>query len=141
MEWHDALNAGIAVLDEQHRALFDCVNRLQGAAVSGRQFLTIHEICQLRSYVRFHFATEEQLMRVHGFPRLHEHVSEHRQFAAKLYHLMMANTRHDNSAEMIEFLTAWLADHVGRADMEYVPYVAGGRDRRSGEVNAVSVMR
>jgi hemerythrin len=131
MEWSDAMSTGVPVLDTQHRALFDCVNDLESAAADGGQLLTIHAIDQLRTYVRFHFSTEEQLMRVHSFPRLKEHMAEHRKFATKLFELMMENTRRDNLAEMIAFLTNWLADHVARTDMEYVPYVTRQTDCQS----------
>jgi hemerythrin len=129
MEWTEALSTGVPVLDTQHRALFDCVNDLEAAAADGTLLFTIHAVDQLRTYVRFHFATEEHLMRIHEFPQLKEHIAEHRKFATKLFGLMMENTRRNNLAEMIGFLNDWLMDHVARTDMEYVPYILGRQVR------------
>ncbi len=117
------LKTGVVELDEQHEALFRCVKGIEQAAQNHTQLLTIHAISQLRLYVREHFSAEERLMRLCGYPRLEEHIAQHRRFTMRLYDLMMANTRQDNAVEMVAFLTEWLSDHVAHTDMDYVPYL------------------
>jgi hemerythrin len=123
VDWNDALATGVPLLDEQHKALFKCVSEIEWAVQERRVILTIHAIDQLKTYVRSHFATEERLMRSHGYPGLDLHIEEHRRFTAKLFDLIMTNVQRDNSAEMLVFLQNWLIDHVSRSDMDYVPYL------------------
>jgi hemerythrin-like metal-binding protein len=123
VDWNEALSTGVPLLDEQHKALFNCVTEIEWAVQERRVILTIHAVDQLKNYVRTHFSTEEHLMRIHGFPGLERHIEEHRQFSTALFQLIMANVQRDNSAEMLAFLKSWLVDHLGRSDMEYVPYL------------------
>jgi hemerythrin-like metal-binding protein len=125
MHWQDGFVTGVAALDEQHRSLIGCIDDLEAAVAEGRRFLALHAVARLRMCVRAHFATEEHLMRMHRFPGLGEHVNEHRWFATRLFELMMANTRRDNSAEMVGFLSDWLTDHILRLDREFAAYLCG----------------
>ncbi len=121
--WPKELLTGVPMLDQQHEAIFDCVNKIARAAHDGRLLLTVHAIAQLKSYVRDHFDAEENLMRIHGYPRLQAHIAEHAKFKKDLLALIMLNTRQDNTVEMVAFLTDWLSNHVAGADLDYIPYL------------------
>jgi len=124
MKWEALPSTGVPLLDHQHQALVDCVNELETAGASGRLLLTVYAMDRLRDYVHSHFAAEEDLMRMHGFPGLEAHIAEHRAFTAKLFELMNANVRKNNTVELVAFLNQWLSQHVGGTDMAYVPYLA-----------------
>jgi hemerythrin-like metal-binding protein len=123
MDWSDTLLTGIPLIDEQHRGLFDCVKSFEKAATGGNILLSVHTMDLLNRYVRTHFSAEEELMRAHHFPKLTDHIAEHRKFSAKLFRLIMENVRRDNTVEMLAFLHGWLVQHIAGSDMEYVPYL------------------
>jgi hemerythrin-like metal-binding protein len=129
MDWSEKLRTGVPLIDEQHRGLFDCVKAFEKAATSGNILLSVHTMDLLNRYVRTHFSAEEELMRIHHFPKLTDHIAEHRQFSAKLFRLIMENVRRDNSVEMLEFLRHWLVSHIGGSDMEYVPYLLATQEQ------------
>ena len=85
LDWNEALTTGVPLLDQQHKALFDCVSEIEWAVQEKRVILTIHAIDQLKAYCRAHFATEEHLMRIHGYPGLQKHIEEHRRFTTALF--------------------------------------------------------
>jgi hemerythrin-like metal-binding protein len=123
MEWSDSLRTGVILIDEQHRGLFACVKSFEKASTAGNILLSVHTMDLLNRYVRTHFSVEEELMRAHNYPKLTDHIAEHRQFSAKLFRLIMENVRRDNSVEMLEFLRQWLVNHIADSDMDYVPYL------------------
>jgi hemerythrin len=121
--WPKELLTGVPMLDQQHEAIFECVNEIARSAQQGRLLLTVHAIGQLKTYVRDHFEAEESLMRIHGYPRLPAHIAEHTKFKNRLFEFIMQNTRRDNTVEMVAFLTDWLSSHVAGLDLDYIPYL------------------
>ena len=126
-EWDAAISTGVASLDQQHRALFECVSLLEEAAAERSMLRTFHVMEQLSNCVHSHFAEEEFLMRTHDFPGLADHVREHRSFTNRLYQLRKIYLDRDISSDLVAMLRQWLAHHVSRTDMEYVPYLTAER--------------
>jgi len=54
----------------------------------------------LSDYVRIHFAVEESLMRIHGYPEFAKHLDEHRAFAFDLHRMQEKSLKADVSEEM-----------------------------------------
>ncbi|MGE5467452.1 MAG: bacteriohemerythrin [Ignavibacteria bacterium] len=122
-EWDASLATGVASLDEQHKSLFDCINLLAEATAEHSMLRTFYVLEQLSSYAHLHFAEEEFLMRVHGFPALADHVRAHRAFSNRLHELRRIYLDRDISTDLILMLREWLKTHVAQTDMEYVPYL------------------
>jgi hemerythrin len=119
-----ALLTGIDEIDSQHQILFDCIGRLQASVSSEDRLTAVHfALEELDDFVRIHFAVEESLMRIFGYPLLTAHIAEHRQFANELVRLKEESLRTEVSEEMLTFLTNWLIDHIGKTDHQYVPHV------------------
>ena len=127
MAWDTSLSTGVSALDDQHKALFDCLDMLAGAALERSMLRTFHVMEQLNSYVHHHFAEEEFLMRTHGYPGLPDHIKEHRSFTNKLFQLRKTYLDRDISADLIVLLRQWLVQHVAQTDMQYVPYLTADR--------------
>lgn len=122
-KWDESLSTGVSLLDEQHQALFDCLNDLEKATKQQAMLATFHAMEKLGRYVKDHFSAEERLMKQCGYPWLTEHLQEHRSFSDKLFELRKCYLDHDISADLIAFLREWLERHVARTDMDYVPYL------------------
>lgn len=125
MKWHDGLATGNDLLDRQHRSLIECVSEFKCTGARGGVLKSAIAMDALRMYVDVHFTTEEDLMRAHGYPRLAEHIAEHREFVARLDALMKENVRRNNCAELARFFEHWLENHLLKSDMDYIPYLAG----------------
>ena len=127
MTWNESLATGIASLDAQHKALFDCMNLLEAATQERSMIRTCYVLEQLSGYVHSHFADEERQMRLHDYPGLTGHIRQHRDFTNKLYQVRRAYLDRDITGDLVELLRGWLLQHVSRSDMDYVPYLTADR--------------
>ena len=123
MEWTPALSTGVDALDEQHKAIFQWLAELENAAAEQRTLFGVYVVTRLKHYMREHFATEEALMKAVGYPDLEQHQAEHAKFRAKLGELQLRSIGEDITAETVNFLNDWLANHIAKVDMAYVPYL------------------
>lgn len=124
MEWKDEFSVGIPEIDAQHQTLAGCIALLEDAVTSQQRWLAVHSaLVRLSDFVRIHFAVEESLMHIHGYPELSRHIDEHRQFAAKLTALQAGSLRVDVSGEMVAFIQKWLREHIMTSDKHYAAYL------------------
>ncbi len=76
--WDDSYKIGVDAVDEQHKHLFDVVNRLydleDGADVKEELRVILYEF---NDYMKVHFQDEEDYMLSIGFPTLEEHKKIH----------------------------------------------------------------
>jgi hemerythrin-like metal-binding protein len=122
--WSDQYETGIEVIDAQHRSLFEAINRLADAFRAGWAEAGAREsLAFLDRYSREHFDTEEEFMRVVGYPGLKVHRMEHTVLLTKVQNLLV---KMDEgfliSADVATFAADWLAHHIHEADMGYVRY-------------------
>ena len=125
IEWTPALSTGVPLLDEHHEAIFKWIAELESAAVDKRTLFGAYAITRLKNQAEEHFAAEESLMKLAGYPGLAAHKAEHAAFRAKLRDLHVKSIGQDISMDTVAFLKHWLTNHVAKADMAYVPYVKG----------------
>lgn len=123
IEWTPALSTGVALLDEQHKEIYQWLAELKSAADDERTLFGVYSLTRLKHYTRAHFAAEEALMKASGYPGLAEHSAEHAKFCARLNELQLKSIGQDISRDTVEFLTDWLTRHITRTDMAYVPYL------------------
>lgn len=124
LAWTVNLLTGIHEIDRQHQVLFDVVARLELAVTSDEKWSAVHfALVELTNFVNIHFAVEEALMRLHGYPALEAHIEEHRRFCAGLAEIKEHSIRDDVSIKMMEFVKNWLVNHIGVADCAYVPHL------------------
>lgn len=121
--WSDELSTGVPTLDGQHQAIFRCLAELERAIGDKTMLSTIYALEQLRIYVQEHFAEEERLMALAGYPDIGPHIAEHAEFRNKLLMLRRTYLDHDISRDLVSMLRDWIAEHVAGTDMDYVPYL------------------
>ena len=79
---------GIKEIDEQHAELLACLDRLLLWVGKGRGFAAaLDALHSLNDYVEKHFSYEEALLRENQYPKLEEHIEEHRKIAAEISRL------------------------------------------------------
>jgi hemerythrin len=124
MAWSDALCLGFEIIDEQHKSLFDCLTRLQEAALSeARELAVLAAIKDLSDYVNIHFFMEEGLMRSHDYPLLESHVLEHEALSREVEKLSHKSEHSDIFDETARLLADWLTNHIGHSDRKFAAYL------------------
>jgi hemerythrin-like metal-binding protein len=121
-EWSEAFRVNVAMLDDQHRALFAHVNTLSEAIghtgiVEGHE----KEKRELLEYARLHFADEEALMREHGYARFEMQKRAHEALLGQLERLVSAAERRvrPRSETAVDYLKDWLIKHTLLEDLQY----------------------
>lgn len=124
MGFPEELLTGIHEIDDEHKKLFDILERLQAIVAADENWSVVYfAMAELEQYARTHFAVEEALMRLHDYPSLDKHVAEHRGFSRRLAQLEQETVLKEVSLGVIEFIKEWLLGHIGGSDLEYVPHL------------------
>ncbi|MCQ8127287.1 bacteriohemerythrin [Methylomonas rivi] len=121
--WNDQLNVGITNVDKQHQKLVDILNQLDEAVALGYKYKKILQLVdELIDYTQYHFQEEEQLMQQSGYDaaQYKKHKLEHDEFIEKVtQERTMAIDNPDTvSSVLLEFLVAWLMDHILYSDKQ-----------------------
>jgi len=124
MGWTDDLLTGIAEIDAEHQVLFDCLKCLEEAITAEDRWSVCHfALEEIADFARVHFAVEEALLRLHGYPGLDAHIAEHRSFSKELQGIKERSIRSDVTDDMLHFLKKWLVAHIGKSDHAYLPHL------------------
>lgn len=124
--WTDEHRVGIRAIDEQHQKLVSTVNDLFAAMRAGAGQDAMEGVFQtLVDYTQTHFATEEELMSAHGYPKYLSHKKEHEELTAKVLDLQRRFQEGDFGVTVrtAEFLRDWLDNHLLTTDQEYAPFL------------------
>lgn len=136
-QWSNEYSLGIEDIDEQHKALIECLAGLERSMTTRderQRWSAIHyAIVQLTDYTRIHFAVEESLMRIMRYPEVNRHCSQHQMFIAYLREVERKSINFDVSEdEIVSFLRQWLIAHILEEDKRYANYFAEFWKDRSG---------
>lgn len=116
---------GIDLIDEEHQQLFSYANEayeLLHEEFTPDKYDNISDILsKLRNYTRKHFADEEAYMESIGYKRLFTQKIQHQEFIDRLdeldlEHLGEAADQQQQIAEILNFLTDWLINHILHVD-------------------------
>lgn len=123
-------NTGIAVLDEQHRQLFNLTNQAQALLKDQNMLYKFDELEKIlkgiRAYTLSHFVDEEAYMADAGYSRLDEHLVLHQKFLENLTRIdeeasrVSLGTQDSILRELLNYLTKWLHQHILHEDREMV---------------------
>jgi hemerythrin len=123
--WSEEFETGIEAIDAQHKQLFEAINHLGDCFRTGQSEAAARKsLAFLHEYTLEHFDTEEEFMRVVGYPTLTSHRIEHSVLLTKVQNLIL---KMDEgfliSADVATFAADWLAHHINESDMGYVKFV------------------
>lgn len=124
--WHPRYSTGIKIIDDQHQEIFLALARLKTAVyMKGEgedlgQLLDYFEILTQR-----HFKTEEDFLRLHGFPEFEAHHAEHEKARANLKEIRdrYVETPETLASMITSFLNGWLQHHISEGDFKYVEFL------------------
>ena len=122
MLWSTEYETGHAKIDEQHKRLFEEVEKLIMASGKKDSDETVLKTSMfMLSYAINHFSTEERLMLESDYPKYEEHKEQHNEFVGKATELVrLHNTDGMLSIEnaIKSFVMPWLREHVIGRDKE-----------------------
>jgi len=122
--WSSRFETGIAIIDTQHKALFQAINRLSDSFKAGTSGAQSKECLDfLLKYTIEHFQTEEKFMKEIDYPKLTSHMAEHMQLIRKA-EAIQAKLNEGNTVTMdvTLFISDWLKHHINENDMDYVEF-------------------
>lgn len=124
--WHPRYSTGIKLIDEQHQEIFLGLARIKTAVHMGGEG---EDVGALLDYFELltqrHFKTEEDFMRLHGYPDYEAHRLEHE---AALEGLREIKNRYAALPEtlanlIVTFVSGWLKHHISEGDFKYVTFL------------------
>lgn len=128
IEWTESNRTNVKICDEQHKKLFEMVNRLHEAMKEGKGREVLGKILdELVNYTAYHFSTEEKLMEKYSYPGLLWHKKEHQALTAKAKDLKERFFRSEPviTQDVMNFLKNWLNNHTMGSDKKYGEFLNG----------------
>lgn len=128
INWEAKYQVGVAIVDAQHKTLFDHVNTLFDAMQAGHGKDEIGKtLAFLARYTVDHFKTEEDLMQRTAYPAYKGHKALHDDLTQKVVELQ---TKLDQGSQMLSlpvfhFLKDWLAHHISEEDKKLATHLNG----------------
>jgi hemerythrin len=119
--WSDSLKIGVALLDDEHKALVQRLNDVSAAVAARKGETEIpRTLSFLSDYARQHFANEERAMRESAYPGLADQQRAHAEFITALKKLEQDYEEEGPTRELAnsvdQFLSNWLGDHIRGLD-------------------------
>ena len=124
--WNEKYSVHIREIDEQHKKLVALINELFEAMKAGQgQEILGKVIAGLITYTKSHFATEERLMRDHGYAEYLVHKQIHDSLTKKVMDL---NNQYQAgqaalTVQVTNFLKDWLINHILGTDKKYSAFL------------------
>ena len=128
-EWDDGYSVCVERLDNDHKHLFDLLNKTYDACSTSMQPENYPLIVnELIDYLNKHFAVEETYMNSIGYPDLAAHRLEHRRFYDQVsaYRKKSYEGKEDYTRELTELselIYNWLRQHILNVDQQYTNFV------------------
>lgn len=123
--WHDDHCTGHTVIDDQHRHLFDLVNRIHLLLTSsaGQDDRTWALLQEFAGFAQAHFALEEQLMETHAYPHLEMHRKTHQRLVSKVARFLEPDAAATLTPEAVtQVLADWMVHHIKGEDQRMIHY-------------------
>lgn len=125
---------GIEEIDAQHRQILAHMTQVHRAIAGGDRWHVVHFLLvALEDLVKVHFAVEESLMQIIGFPGFEDHRAGHARISASLANLQRRGLNENISDELSSFLKEWFVMHIKESDQRYSMFA---RERFPGLMSA-----
>jgi len=127
ISWGAAYDTGFNVIDCEHRALAEALNRLHQAQQDGADGATIsRHLGEIAQHISIHFAHEEQIMSRLNYPRREAHWREHIELLTDMADVMdeYDDGAYANSPDALEhYLKFWLLSHIMTEDVKLAAFL------------------
>ncbi|MCL2067508.1 MAG: bacteriohemerythrin [Treponema sp.] len=126
--WSDELSVGNKTIDEQHQELVRMTNEFYAGCLMGGIMAKVYFLKTIQGavhYIKTHFSTEEEILKMIEYPELEFHKKQHEDFIATVLEQVRAFETEDNPdpTGFIRFLMDWILKHIANMDKNYIPYL------------------
>lgn len=124
--WDTKYTLDIAEIDRQHQRLFALFNELYEAMQEGHGNDVVDKVLdRVLDYTAYHFATEEKLLREHGYPQEALHRAEHARLSDQVKLLLHKRRVGEGHVAMaaLKLLCDWLNNHILKTDRQFAPFL------------------
>ncbi len=126
MKWNDAYALKIPKIDNQHKELFSILDTLNKSFDRGTTHKeSLQAIKFMAEYIKHHFKSEEELMKLIRYPELHLQKQMHKEFIAYFSkQIKSLKNKHDiNLFEIRDFIADWIISHIIQEDTKIKKYL------------------
>lgn len=130
--WMKTLETGVPEIDEDHRsfiAQYDALTAMVAERAS--RSAVAAAVRRMTEHCLRHFVREEAVLIQSQFPRLNEHISAHRHFAAQFYELLdricRANEANLEHLAFVDAIGELLIELLFRHDLDYKSHLLNWR--------------
>ncbi|MBF0194649.1 MAG: bacteriohemerythrin [Magnetococcales bacterium] len=126
IDWSDDYLIGLGEIDVQHKRMAELINNILRTAYKHRPKEEVLEsMAVLLKYVKWHFQSEEILMKVYDFPEFAEHRDEH---VLLINDLLQKQDEMDNKNLSVDdlygFFFGWFGGHAFSSDKDMAPFIS-----------------
>lgn len=120
-EWSKDFSVGIDKIDEQHKKLFNLINRLNSCIGQKESDECAERILnEIVDYTNYHFDYEEKFLEENNYNEVIGHKIIHKKFIARLK--SCGNQKQIDILRLYYLLLDWLKVHILEEDMQYARY-------------------
>lgn len=121
IEWSSKLDVGIDEINRQHQRLIYIANELYRLKLRDGDHHALQRLVDsLINYTATHFNYEELLLERNGYDDLDNHKVRHRDLVNDVMRFKQRVDNHEDVIdELLEFVKAWLMNHIMKSDMAY----------------------
>ena len=127
LEWSSEFELGVEEIDLQHRYFLMLINRLHQALLGGENHaFQVSLLKELNAYAKFHFISEENMMRQAEYAHLAEHQRHHVALIDRLNgkeSILAVRYSADDARLVIEFLVEWFKEHTAGEDLRFAEFL------------------
>ena len=129
--WDDSMSTGVALIDAQHKMLFQKFNEFSESISGNMAREAATEILDfLQFYATWHFGREEKCMAEYNCPAAAQNKQAHAEFLSTFGGFYEQWQNRTISPELVsktyQELENWLLNHVARTDTQLLPCVGKG---------------
>lgn len=125
--WEEGYRIGNEEMDAEHLILFALLNQIDININADMAADVADVLTALDSYIDYHFAHEEALMKAWAYPGLEEHSAKHHEFMnelARLRALVRSGDVMTAAMKLRGFVLTWLLEHIMTVDADYARFIA-----------------
>jgi len=124
-EWKDRYSIGIPDIDNQHKYFLNLIRTVSVLSKNkpNHKLVKCH-LDEVLYYARYHFLSEENLMKLWNYPEIDNMNKLHNILITKLADMITLYEMGKNDIdETITFLISWFVDHTVKEDRKIAVYI------------------
>jgi hemerythrin len=129
MVWDEKYSVKVRELDNQHKKLFEIINKLDSHMRQGKGKEILGSVLKdMVDYTKIHFAAEERILRDSGYPDYAQHKAIHEKVTEKvstIHSKYLQGNGLNLSIEAMNYLNDWLQKHILGTDQKYSSHLNG----------------